>query len=274
MAGWLNRAAHGMTGFLTFLLLVAAMGLSIFLSLPVILAKGMRSRTIVFLNAAAIGILVFLLADIFSDVAPLLAGSTDYLTVPRLDLVFVVSVAGVFALLYLIDQRRPSATPEGSAPAPYREGSPTRLALIIACGIGLQNLTEGLVFGAAWSAGAVGLLEVIFVGFFLQNVTEGFPIVSPFLGERNYDLGRVAGLFLLGGVPTIVGGAIGYFYTNVTLDVLFDSLAIGAILYVMVPMLKVAFRPEGTPLESYLKQRLVYFGLVTGFVVGFLVNAF
>src|SRR5271170_6896568 len=182
-----------MYGFLVFLLLTAAMGLSIFLSLPVILAKGMRSRTIVFLNAAAIGILVFLLADIFSDVAPFIAGSEDYLTVPTLDLVFVVSVVFVYAVLYFIDQRRPEPTPVGSAPGAPRvlDGNPTRLALIIAFGIGLQNLTEGLVFGAAWTAGALGLLVVIFVGFFLQNVTEGFPIVSPFLGQSSYRLGVV-----------------------------------------------------------------------------------
>jgi zinc transporter, ZIP family len=265
-----------MSDFLTFLLLTSAMGLSIFLSLPVILAKGMRSRTIVFLNAAAIGILVFLLADIFSDVAPLIAGSADYLTVPRLDVVFTGSVVVVYALLYAIDHRR-SATVVTAGPStalPSTDASPTRLAVIIAFGIGLQNLTEGLVFGAAWTAGALGLLVVIFVGFFLQNVTEGFPIVSPFLGQSKYNLPLLAGLFLLGGVPTILGGVVGYFYSSVTLDVLFDSLAIGAILYVIVPMLKVAFRPEPTPIESYLKQRLVYFGLLTGFVIGFLVNAF
>jgi zinc transporter, ZIP family len=265
-----------MSDFPTFLLLTALMGLSIFLSLPVILAKGMRSRTIVFLNAAAIGILVFLLADIFSDVAPLIAGSSDYLTVPSLDVVFVAATVAAYAALYFVDQRRPAAPAPGVPASGSRnfEGNPTRLALIIALGIGLQNLTEGLVFGAAWTAGALGLLVVIFIGFFLQNVTEGFPIVSPFLGQGSYRLGVVASLFLVGGLPTILGGAIGYFYNNVTLDVLFDALAIGAILYVIVPMLKAALRPEATPLESFLKQRLVYFGLLTGFVVGFLVNAF
>ena len=253
------------------------MGLSIFLSLPVILAKGMRSRTITFLNAAAIGILVFLMADIFGDVAPLVASSQVYLTIPSRDVLFVVATAAAFTSLYLIDQRRPEAerapSADGAAPPPGREFSPTRLALIIAFGIGLQNLTEGLVFGAAWTAGQVGLLTVIFLGFFLQNVTEGFPIVSPFLGQSRYDLRLVSALFLIGGLPTIVGGAIGYFYTNVSLDVLFDSLAIGAILYVVPLMLKVAFRPEPTPLASYRKQQLVFFGLLTGFVLGFAVNA-
>jgi len=261
--------------FATFLLLASAMGLSIFLSLPVILMKGMRSRTIVFLNAAAIGILVFLMADIYGDVAPLIAASQAYLTIPSRDVLFIVAIASAYVALYLIDQRRPEEGPtaDGGLPRAPRELNPTRLALIIAFGIGLQNLTEGLVFGAAWTAGQIGLLTVIFLGFFLQNVTEGFPIVSPFLGESRYDLRRIAALFLIGGLPTIVGGAIGYFYTNVSLDVLFDALAIGAILYVVPLMLKVAFRPESSPLASYRKQRLVFFGLLAGFLLGFVVNA-
>ena len=262
-----------MYGFPVFLLLVAVMGLSIFLSLPVILSKSMRSRTITFLNAAAIGILVFLLADIFSDVAPLMVGSAAYLTIPTLDVVFVVAV---YALLYAIDQGMAPPTP-GGAGDPDVDGrfNPRRLALLIAIGIGLQNLTEGLVFGAAWTQGEIGLLAVIFLGFFLQNVTEGFPIVSPFLGgSRRESVAILSALFLVGGLPTIVGGAVGYFWNNTTLDVLFDALAIGAILYVLVPMLKVALRPESDRLASYRKHRLVYFGLLAGFVLGFLVNAF
>ena len=265
-----------MYGFLVFLGLVAAMGLSIFLSLPVILSKSMRSRTIVFLNAAAIGILVFLLADIFSDVAPLIAGSAAYLTLPALDLAFVVSVIAVYAVLYAIDQGMAPPTPDrGVDPEVEGRFSPRRLALLIAIGIGLQNLTEGLVFGSAWTQGEIGLLAVIFLGFFLQNVTEGFPIVSPFLGrDRRESLTLLSALFLVGGLPTIVGGAVGYFWNDTTLDVVFDALAIGAILYVIVPMLKVAFRPESDRAASYRKHRLVYFGLLAGFVVGFLVNAF
>jgi hypothetical protein len=48
--------------------LSAVMGLSIFLSMPIVFRKAMSSRTITLLNSAAIGILVFLLADLFLDV--------------------------------------------------------------------------------------------------------------------------------------------------------------------------------------------------------------
>lgn len=269
-----------MSDFPTLLALTAVMGLSIFLSLPVIWARRVQGRTVAFLNAVAIGILLFLLADIFSDVAPLIAGSADYLTVPSLDAVFVAGVVGAFGMLYLIDRPRPipsrgTGTDETAGPSEkLTDASPSRLALIVAVGIGLQNLTEGLVFGSAWSLGDIGLLGVIFLGFFLQNVTEGFPIVSPLLRSPSRNLGEVTGLFLIGGVPTVLGGAVGYFYNNPALNVLFDALAMGAILYVVLPMLKTALRPLAAPAGTVDRYRLVYVGLLVGFVLGFVVNAF
>lgn len=259
-----------MSDLLTLLALTAVMGLSIFLSLPLIWAKRIAGRTVAFLNAVAIGILLFLLADVFSDVAPRIAGSANYLTSPALDAVFVAGLAGAFGALYLLEGRQSP----GSASAPHEDVSPSRLALIIAIGIGLQNLTEGLVFGSAWSLGDIGLLGVIFVGFFLQNVTEGFPILSPLLRSPSRRLPQVAGLFLIGGVPTVVGGAVGYFYNSPALEVLFDALAMGAILYVVVPMLRAAMRPAATAAETIDRSRLLYLGLLAGFVLGFVVNAF
>ena len=147
------------------------------------------------------------------------------------------------------------------------------MALIIALAIGFQNLTEGLVFGAAWAAGTVGLIGVIFVGFFLQNVTEGFPITSPFFGKAERRVGLLALFFLVGGLPTIAGGLVGYYWASTYLDILFDGLAIGAILYVILPMLRIAFRPADPPDATYLKQRLTYIGILAGFLIGFAVNA-
>jgi uncharacterized membrane protein YfcA len=76
----------------------------------------------------------------------------------------------------------------------------------------------------------------------------------------------------VGGLPTILGSVFGYFYNNDLLDVTFDALAIGAILYCILPMLRSAFRPADTPQASYFKQRLTYAGVLAGFALGFLVN--
>ncbi|MCI4356583.1 MAG: hypothetical protein L3K18_05510 [Thermoplasmata archaeon] len=247
-----------------FIALLAVMGLSIFLALPLVLHPRAQGRGAVFLNAGAIGILLFLLADIFGNVLPLIASpNSAFQTQSVPDAVFLVGVVGAFLALMVLTSphRAPGLT------------TPVRMALVVAIGIGLQNFTEGLVFGAVWPAQATGLLAVIFVGFVLQNVTEGLPIAAPFFGSGKPPVRLVVVLFLLAGLPTILGGGLGYFASSTTVDLLFDGLAIGAIAYVLLPMTKAALRPASSPDPSHLRERLVYFGVLTGFVVGFLVNA-
>ena len=253
-----------MGNFPELLALSAVMGLSIYLSLPIVLAKSVRSRTVIVLNAVAIGILVFLLADVFSNAARIIYTNpaSPALANWTYGAAFAIAVVGCFLILFSAEHRSPDSTL-----------SPHGLALFVAFAIGFQNLTEGLVFGATWAAGAVALVAVIFLGFFLQNVTEGFPIAAPLLGKNERGIGVLALLFLVGGLPTILGSAIGYFYNSALLDVTFDALAIGAILYCILPMMRIAFRPAETPEASRLKQQLTYLGILTGFVLGFLVNA-
>jgi len=255
-----------MGNFPLFMALTTVMGLSIFLSLPVVYSKRAQGRWAVGLNAAAIGILVFLLADVFSNASVILYPN-GYVANVGYAVAFGAAFLVAFVGLYLVDNLPRSTTT-------IAEGGPRLTALIIALGIGLQNLTEGLVFGVNWTAGTLGILAVVFVGFFLQNVSEGFPIASPFLGttERR-GLPMMLGLFLVGGLPTLVGGAIGYYWSNNLFLVLFDALAIGAIAYVILPMLRVAFRPLDSKEAAVRRNRLVYVGVMVGFMVGFAVNA-
>jgi len=255
-----------MNDFLLFMALTAVMGLSIFLSLPVVYSKRAQGRWAIGLNAGAIGILVFLLADIFSNVSTILYPS-GYVANLGYSVAFGVAFVGAFLGLYVVDN-----LPRRSAVA--IEGGPRVTAMIIATGIGLQNLTEGLVFGVNWTAGAIGVLAVVFVGFVLQNISEGFPIASPFLGSsERRGLPMMVGLFLIGGLPTIIGGAIGYYWSNALFLVIFDALAIGAIAYVILPMLRTAFRPLDSPSAAARRNQLVYLGVMVGFAVGFVVNA-
>ncbi|HXQ94459.1 MAG TPA: hypothetical protein VN864_04740 [Thermoplasmata archaeon] len=251
-----------MNGFLELLALSTLMGLSIFLSLPIVLRKAMDSRTITVLNAAAIGILIFLVADVYANASAIMFPS-GYVGAGLPVAIFTAGFLGCFLVLFVLARPSPGAA----------AATPNSLALIIAIAIAFQNLTEGLVFGAAWALGITGLLVVIFVGFFLQNVTEGFPIAAPYFGFERPPIARLATYFVLGGMPTVVGGVVGYYWNSANLDVLFDSLAIGAVVYAVLPMVRSAFRGAATPGESRTRHDLVYLGLAAGFVVGFLVNA-
>ena len=53
------------------------------------------------------------------------------------------------------------------------------LALLVATGIGLHNLGEGVAIGSAYSVGALALGAFLVVGFALHNTTEGLAIVAP-----------------------------------------------------------------------------------------------
>ncbi len=247
-----------MANFIVMLGLSTIMGFSIYLSLPVVLHRRAGEMTRALLTAGAMGILIFLVADIFSDVKAF----TDNGALYGYDLSFVISLSAAFLTLYFMENRSKERIVFTS----------TQTALIIALGIGFQNLTEGLVFGSSFSAGFLALSAVVFTGFFLQNVTEGFPIASPFVGKDDRKMGQLSGLFLLGGVPTIIGSAVGFFYDLTIYNVIFDGVAIGAIVYVIIPMLRGSFRPTGSAELDYRKQKMVYIGMLLGFVVGFIVN--
>jgi ZIP family zinc transporter len=140
--------------------------------------------------------------------------------------------------------------------------------LIIALGIGFQNLTEGLLFGSLGAVlGLTGATLVVLVGFILQNLTEGFPIASPFLGATEGKAPLIAGALLIGGLPTIFGGAVGFYYNTTVFDLIFYGIAIGTMLYVILPMLRSLLRES----ESS-KLGIAYAGVFLGFVLGFVVN--
>jgi ZIP family zinc transporter len=147
-----------------------------------------------------------------------------------------------------------------------------RMALLIAVGIGLHNLAEGLAIGQSAAGGAIALATLLVIGFGLHNATEGFGIVAPLAAEAGTDAGRarpswrfLLTLGLIGGGPTFVGTVIGYSYTSEPLSVAFLTLAAGSILYVVLQLIGVAVRGRRTDLLAY--------GVLIGLLAGFLTDA-
>ena len=241
------------------LLLSAIMGLSILISYPlVVLKKRGRTGSSIF-TAFAVGILLFLVADIFQGASTLLYNNSllGYGTNTEYDIVFIISIAAGFFMLYAFEFRS------------AKEISPLQVSLLISIGIGLQNLTEGMVFGSEASAiGLTGVALVVFTGFILQNITEGFPIGSPFIGNSPPRKNVIPLFFLIGGIPTIIGGGVGFYFNSAVFDLIFDGLAVGAIIYIILPMASVLFAGS----RDRMIKRYTYVSVFLGFILGMVVN--
>ena len=83
--------------------------------------------------------------------------------------------------------------------------SPSRLALLIAAGIGLHNFSEGLAIGQSAGGGELAFAGLLIVGFGLHNATEGFGIVGPLMGKELPSWGFLGLVGLIGGGPDLSG---------------------------------------------------------------------
>ena len=108
------------------------------------------------------------------------------------------------------------------------------LATLVALGIGLHNLGEGLAIGSSFALGELALGSFLIVGFMIHNVTEGLGIAAPIAEGGDRSVGRLAGLAVVAGAPAIAGAWIGGYLTSDFLGVLFFAGAAGAALEVVV----------------------------------------
>ncbi len=132
------------------------------------------------------------------------------------------------------------------------------LATLVAIGIGLHNLGEGLAIGTSFAFGQLTLGTFLIVGFMIHNITEGLGIAAPVADEGDGarpSLVRLAALVLVAGSPAIVGSWMGGYASSDLLAVVFFGAAAGAALEVVVEVGRfVARRAPG--------------GLTSGYAVG------
>ena len=108
------------------------------------------------------------------------------------------------------------------------------LATLVAIGIGLHNLGEGLAIGSSFALGELTLGTFLIVGFMVHNVTEGLGIAAPIAERGRVSGARLGVLALIAGGPAIPGAWIGGYLTDDLLGVIFFSVAAGAALQVVV----------------------------------------
>jgi ZIP family zinc transporter len=275
------------------LLLGAIAGFTIFLGLPLAILQNVSPRKKGFLNALSIGILFFLVIDVFSHAWNTATGVASTAFAGKgsgvdaaMDLIAVfgglaLGLLGLVAYEAKYMAKAPPivkarldngpGTPQLSAAEQAKqiqilqEHHPYRLAMMIAIGIGAHNFSEGLAVGQSFAAGSVGLALLLVIGFGAHNATEGFGIAGPLAGLIRRPTARFLALAgLVGGGPTFVGTVVGSLWTSVFTYVLFLSLAGGAILYVSMLMYN-SGRKQTT-------NQILMIGIFAGLCAGFLTD--
>ncbi len=238
-------------------------GFSIFLGLPVARLRALSTPLQGFLNALALGVLIFLLWDILSHASAPVESALAGVRIGRpaafagLVAIFAGGLAtGLLALTYF--NRRLI----GRARGVTGQASPRGLAMAIATGLGFHNLSEGLAIGQSAASGALAFAGVLVIGFALHNITEGFGIAAPMTLSETRPSWAFLGLAgLIGGGPTVIGTMIGLFATSTYLAVLFLALAAGALIWVINEMFGVAKKLNSPPSLGW--------GLLVGFLVAY-----
>ena len=110
------------------------------------------------------------------------------------------------------------------------------LALLVAVGIGLHNLGEGVAIGSAYAAGALALGAFLVVGFALHNTTEGLAIVAPIAHLRPTRRAGSRCSALIAGAPAVLGAWIGAAAFNASLAAFLFGFGAGAIVQVIVQL--------------------------------------
>jgi ZIP family zinc transporter len=211
--------------------------------------------------ALTAGLLAFLAVEALSEALELQAGLPSALGGAGLVL---LGVALSYLTLTAISGRLASG--EGSA---ARGG--LALATLVAIGIGLHNMGEGLAIGSSFALGELALGTFFIVGFMIHNVTEGLGIATPLSEGRAVSWGRLVGLTLLAGAPAILGAWLGGFVTSDLLGVVFFAAAAGAAFEVVVEVVRYVARKAPGGLSSPHVLGGFFAGVAVMYVTGLLV---
>ncbi|MBI3088553.1 MAG: ZIP family metal transporter [Candidatus Omnitrophica bacterium] len=242
-------------------------GGTIFLGLPIARLRDVTTRTKAFLNAISTGILIFLLVEItghlLEEIEELIEEAVEHGT----SMAGAAQYGGLFALGFSIGllalvafERRYIGTAKNGLAAKARA---KQIALMIAIGLGLHNLSEGLAIGQGYASGAMKLAWLLAIGFALHNATEGFGIAAPLSGHR-VSWGFLSLTGLIAGGPTFLGAVIGGWWANEATEVFCLSLASGTILYIVGELLHLG--------RQLKEEAVVEVGLLLGFFVALLTD--
>lgn len=219
-----------------------------FLPLP-FLRRLLASRRNI-LVSFSVGILLFLFADVTGEAIEL-SRQSGYGS-----LVFAVGLVLGAGLPLAVSSKRHHAISDHHFATSNTERSLT--AYIISVAIGLHNFGEGLALGAAYAGGQLALTTILVVGFALHNGTEGMAISGP-VSDIPVLPKELVLMGFLAGFPTVIGSIIGSILFSELTGAFFFSLAAGALLYVVVELLRRGESPKSTFAGLLIGILVMYF---------------
>jgi zinc transporter ZupT len=218
--------------------------------------RALDRKWMTFLLAMTVGLLIFLGVDTLIEAVENVNAGNLRVPVPFQGFgIIAIGTIGTFLLLEAISRRQVAT---GRSEASQR----LTLAFLIAVGIGIHNLGEGLAIGAAYNTGEIALGTFLVVGFILQNITEGLGIVAPVVRDHP-NLKQLALMGLIGGAPAILGTWIGGYAPSATLSVFFLAIGTGAIFQVVYEIAKMLRKDTA----QHPMPGMVFSGIVAGMMV-------
>ena len=227
--------------------------------------RQVREHWIRFFMAVTIGLLGFLAVDAYlegSEIAE--SGTGAFGGVALLFIGAAAAYLGLAALDRFLRARGERARQAGAGAF--------QLSLLVAIGIGLHNLGEGLAIGSAYAIGELALGAFLVFGFALHNTTEGLAIVAPLTAHRRPSLARLVALGLIAGGPAILGAVIGASAYNPELAALLIGIGIGAIVQVIVQLVPTIRDRAGRVLYPASVGGILT-GVAVLYLTGLLINA-
>ena len=142
----------------------------------------------------------------------------------------VLSAIGTLLLMEIAGRwRRNKSAKAGS------EG--LRVAYLVAIGLGLHSVGEGLAIGSAFVLEQSGLVVLLTIGFIIHNITEGPAVIAAIARDATSPpIRHFAALGTLAGGGVIVGGWLGSIADSALLAAICFAVAFGAILQVIWEM--------------------------------------
>jgi zinc transporter ZupT len=179
----------------------------------------------------------------------------------------VIAIGLIGAVLLLIAASRRLVRAASGRPD---AGRALALSYLIALGIGLHNLGEGLAIGSAYAVGELALGAFLVIGFTTHNVTEGFGILTP-IARTGTTLRHLLLLGLTAGVPTIVGTWLGGLAYSDLWATLFLAIGAGAVFQVVYELIRLPGPEGGSRVLSPVGVAGILAGMLVMYLTGLLV---